>query len=197
MSTTIDIETCTSVPTSGSSAESASLLGAVDTTSYGTLPEPATAKGKDKSKADKKSKKAVGDALKLDMASERTFFKWFRTGMQIGAIGTFVFIALDRREGSPWGVATVAFAWAVGFALVIFGLYGYYSRRAALRTNGVEFIPEFVREHSPSFVVAALVSVVMAGLAYAFFIGAVPSKLKLMTSRPIVHHLLSATRGAE
>lgn len=175
MNTTIDIGAAANAQSPRSSAESAQLVDNYlknKTSVYGTIQE--TTKGS--SKAVRKTRKAITDALKLDMASERTFFKWLRTGMQVGAIGTFVFIAVDRHVRSPWGVATVAFAWSVGLALVLFGLCSYYSRRTALRTDTTECIPLFVREHSPAFVVVALVSVVTAGLAYAIFVGGITSK---------------------
>lgn len=119
------------------------------------------------------------------MASERTFFKWFRTGMQIGAIGTFVFIALDKREESPLRFAVVAFAWLIGLLLVLYGVYSYYQRRGAIRRGDVEIVPDRLREHSPILVVVSLILVVSAGLAYALYTGQTPHKGHSMPRPPV------------
>lgn len=157
-------------------------------TEYGSvgLPKPVTSSPNGKGAKKKKKAKELADLLKIDMASERTFFKWLRTGMQIGAIGTFVFVALDHKQGSPWGIATVAFAWLVGFALVLYGLWSYYGRRAAMRSGDISHVPEFMREHAPLLVVLSLVAVVVAGLAYAAFMGdgAVKSFIPYPTTPP-------------
>lgn len=133
-----------------------------------------TIKGEKKLK--KKQVKQNQDTLKFDMGQERTFFKWLRTGMQVGAIGTFVFIALDHKRGSPLGIATVAFAWLVGFVIVLYGLWSYYARREALRNGSLPAIPEFIRHHAPSFVVLALIAVVSSALAYAAFANKGPQR---------------------
>lgn len=171
-------------PVSPGTAEEASLLEAglleLGADGYGSIPDKgssaASKDGKGEKKGGgKKAKKAVSDMLKTEMASERTFFKWFRTGLQIGAIGTFVFIALDKGEDTPWRFAVVAFAWLVGLLLVLHGVYSYYQRRAAIRRGDPEVAPDCLREHSPLLVVAALVLVVGAGLVYALVTGRSPS----------------------
>ncbi len=172
---------------------------------YGTaeLPKPATTSSPNGKGAKKKKKaKELSDLLKIDMASERTFFKWLRTGMQIGAIGTFVFVALDHKQGSPWGIATVAFAWLVGFALVLYGLWSYYGRRAAMRSGDISHVPEFMREHAPLMVVISLVAVVVAGLAYAAVMGdGVTNKFKPIPypttpPSPVIGNSLSVTTSS-
>ncbi len=137
-----------------------------DSEYYGTVDSEVEFKKGSKGKGGKKdkkekAKKAVADMVKIQMASERTFFKWFRTGLQIGAIGTFVFIAFDKHGESYWRFVVVAFAWMIGLLLVLFGVYGYYHRRAVIRDGNSEEVADF--EHSPVLVVAALVLVVGAG----------------------------------
>jgi len=53
------------------------------------------------------------------MGNERTFTKWLAMGLQIGAIGTFVLLMVDRDNhgNSAWGITTFLVAWAVGFSL--------------------------------------------------------------------------------
>jgi uncharacterized membrane protein YidH (DUF202 family) len=161
----------------GGDAESAPLLGAQAPTTYdavtpvgGAAPSGKKAK-KDKDKG-KSGQKLVADALKTDMAAERTFFKWLWTGLHVGAIGTFIFVTFDNDEQDPYRFAVVFFAWAVAFGLVLYGLFAYSRRRAALREGRMEVLPWITREYGPCIVVAAVALVVFSGLAYALFSGA-------------------------
>lgn len=139
---------------------------------YGATDEVTKAgdKGKDKGKKkkEKTGQKAVSDALKTDMASERTFFKWLWTGLHTGAIGSFIFIAFDGDKSDPTRVIVVGFSWLVALALVLYGAFAFYRRRHALRTGDISVIPTFSREHSPLIVVTALALVVGTALVYAW-----------------------------
>lgn len=127
------------------------------------LPLPATEKGGVK---DKKKNKQLSDRLKLNMANERTFTKWLMTGMQMGAIGTFVLMQIDRHNDTIWGVATLTFAWVVGFLIAMYGCYGYYGRRRALQSGKIESDPAIGRALVPAVIMIGLILVVVAGLAY-------------------------------
>lgn len=136
---------------------------------------------KDKKKQGKKAKdpqKAVSDQLKIDMASERTFFKWLWTGLHTGAIGTFIFITFDADTEDPMRLVVVTFAWAVAFLLVLYGLFAFYRRRQALRNGNMECVPSFTREHSPVIVVIALGLVIGSALFYAAVTSTRPHKGK-------------------
>lgn len=126
---------------------------------------------KDKGKKGKSGDKKVADALKTDMAAERTFFKWLWTGLHTGAIGSFIFVTFDGNKEDPMRVVVVGFSWMVALGLVLYGTFAYYRRRRALRMGRLEEIPEWTREHSPLVVVLALVSVVGVALGYALLGG--------------------------
>jgi uncharacterized membrane protein YidH (DUF202 family) len=143
---------------------------------------PKTKKKKIKEKDKIKSgQKIVADALKTDMAAERTFFKWLWTGLHTGAIGTFIFVTFDNDKRDPYRVAVVAFAWVVAFSLVLYGLYAYNRRRKALREGRIEVIPHATREFGPCIVVIAIGTVVASGLLYAVFSGNPPHNKHSMT----------------
>lgn len=138
---------------------------------YGATDPVDSDKKKDKDgkkKKDKSGQKAVADALKTDMAAERTFFKWLWTGLHTGAIGSFIFIAFDGDKEDPMRLVVVGFSWVVALALVLYGTFAYYRRRHALRTGDIAVIPTFTREHSPLIVVVALSLVVGTALLYAW-----------------------------
>jgi uncharacterized membrane protein YidH (DUF202 family) len=159
-----------------SHTETAPLLGAQAQTrqSYDAV-SPAlpkkSKKDKDKDKG-KSGQKLVADALKTDMAAERTFFKWLWTGLHVGAIGTFIFVTFDTNKEDPYRLLVVAFAWTVAFGLVLYGLFTYNRRREALRQGRMEVLPWITREYGPCIVVGAVALVVCTGLAYAVFSGA-------------------------
>lgn len=129
-------------------------------------------KNKDNKKA-AKAAKAVSDKVKINMGNERTFTKWLAMGMQIGAIGTFVLLMLDSNHvgKSAWGVTTFLVAWAVGFALTLYGVLGYYGRRKAMETGDLDNDPAFKFSWVPLAVTVALVSVVIASLLYVGIVG--------------------------
>lgn len=129
-------------------------------------------KGDKKDKKIKSGQKVVSDALKTDMAAERTFFKWLWTGLHTGAIGTFIFVTFDTDKSDPYRIGVVAFAWIVAFALVLYGLYAYNRRRTALREGRIEILPPITREYGPLIVVVAIFLVVVSGLLYAILSGA-------------------------
>jgi uncharacterized membrane protein YidH (DUF202 family) len=131
-------------------------------------------KDKDKDKKIKSGQKMVADALKTEMAAERTFFKWLWTGLHTGAIGTFIFVTFDNNKDDPYRIAVVAFAWFVAFGLVLYGLYAYNRRRTALREGRLEVMPLATREYGPCIVVVAIGLVVGSGLLYAVFSGNPP-----------------------
>lgn len=136
-----------------------------------TLPSPATAKDVVAEKKLKKHAKMVVDQLKINMANERTFVKWVLTGMQMGAIGTFVLLALTKDKTTAWGVATLTFAWFVGFGIAFYGLVGYYGRRRALMTGDVSQDPGSKNGYFPALVVLGLVAVVFTSLLYVGIAG--------------------------
>lgn len=131
---------------------------------------------KDLEKKGKKEGKKVADQLKLNMANERTFMKWVVMGMQMGAIGTFVLLALDRDRSTVWGVVTLGFAWAVGFSIAFYGLIGYYGRRRALENGDLKSDPAFGRVLFPLVVTFSMVAVVVASLLYVGLAGLQQSK---------------------
>lgn len=138
---------------------------------YGAIDPSDNEKKKDKDgkkKKDKSGQKAVADALKTDMAAERTFFKWLWTGLHTGAIGSFIFITFDGDKEDPMRLVVVGFSWLVALMLVLYGTVAYYRRRHALRTGDIGVIPTFQREHSPLVVVVALGLVVGTALVYAW-----------------------------
>lgn len=142
----------------------------------GAAPEGYAAVKKEKQKKEKSGQKLVSDALKTDMASERTFFKWLWTGLHTGAIGTFIFVTFDSDKEDPYRLAVVAFAWSIAFALVLYGLFAYHRRRRALREGRLDLLPEITREYGPCIVVIALALVIGAGFLYAIFSGVPPHK---------------------
>uniref|UniRef100_A0A6T5VQV8 DUF202 domain-containing protein n=1 Tax=Erythrolobus australicus TaxID=1077150 RepID=A0A6T5VQV8_9RHOD len=75
-------------------------------------------------------KVAKGNDLKTNMGNERTFFKWMFTGLHVGTASTWVlkFFA----EPGPSELWMALFAWIVAFAIVGYGLAGYYRRRRAI-----------------------------------------------------------------
>lgn len=145
---------------------------------------------KDKQKKEKSGQKLVSDALKTDMASERTFFKWLWTGLHTGAIGTFIFVTFDSDKEDPYRLAVVAFAWSIAFALVLYGLFAYHRRRRALREGRLDLLPEITREWGPCIVVVALALVIMSGFLYAIFSGVPPHKGSK-------HHAFGALESAD
>lgn len=156
----------------GGPSEVTPLIGGVNGAGYGDA-----GPGKEvKKKKGKSGQKLVADALKTDMAAERTFFKWLWTGLHTGAIGTFIFVTFDDDKGDPYRLWVVGFAWFVAFALVLFGLYCYNRRRAALRSGALDDLPIYTRDYGPYIVVAAIVLVVGSGFLYALFSGANPRK---------------------
>lgn len=147
----------------------ASTYGATDAVdAAGAAEGEDAAEDKDKGKAKKKEQKAVSDALKTDMAAERTFFKWLWTGLHTGAIGSFIFVAFDGDKNDPTRLIVVGFSWVVALALVLYGAFAFYRRRQALRTGDLSVIPTFTREHSPLIVVTALALVIGTALVYAW-----------------------------
>lgn len=137
---------------------------------------PKGEKGDKKDKKGKSGQKLVSDALKTDMAAERTFFKWLWTGLHTGAIGTFIFVTFDTDKSDPYRLAVVGFAWIVAFSLVLYGLYAYNRRRTALREGRIEILPPVTREYGPYIVVVAVLLVVLSGLLYAVLSGSSPHK---------------------
>jgi len=121
----------------------------------------------------------VSDKVKLNMGNERTFMKWLLLGLQIGAIGTLVLHMLDHDHhgNSLWGVIILMFAWAVGFALALYGVLGYYGRRRALATGNLDKDPAMKYTWVPLAVTAALISVVLASLLYVGIVG-LPANLR-------------------
>ena len=131
------------------------------------LPKPATEKDeKKKKKEEAKEAKMLVDRLKLNMANERTFSKYVLMGMQMGAIGTFVLLTLDRRHNTSWGVITLGFAWVVGFAIAFYGMYTYYGRRRALADGDLSHDPASGRAYVPALIIFGLVAVVTSSLVY-------------------------------
>lgn len=136
------------------------------------FPIPYKPKKKGKKKA-AKAAKAVSDKVKINMGNERTLTKWLAMGMEIGAIGTFVLLMLhSNHDGkSAWGLTTFLVAWAVGFALVLYGVLGYYGRRKAIETGNLDLDPASKYTWVPLAVTVALVSVVVASLLYVGIVG--------------------------
>ena len=109
---------------------------------------------------EKNPHKKVADALKTDMAAERTFFKWLWTALHIAAIGTF---AMEKGHGRA-GTAVFHVALVAACTVVALGTFVYYQRRKALRTGDMAHIPVVLREHSASVLVGALAVVIVCAL---------------------------------
>lgn len=124
---------------------------------------------KEAPKKGKSGHKFVSEAVKTDMAAERTFFKWLWAGVHIGAIGTVISVTLGTDNHDPYRQAFVTFAWSVAFGLVLYGLFAYNRRRRALREGRLALLPEVTREWGPYIVVFALALVVGSGLLCATF----------------------------
>lgn len=140
--------------------------------SYGAIPRAPKEKKEKKEKESKKNnpQKLVSDALKTDMAAERTFFKWMWTGLHTGAIGSFIAVAIDSNdENNKFRIYVIAFSWFVALLLVLYGTFAYYRRRHALRTGDLSQVPRFTREHTPLVVLFALVLVVVVAFSCSFF----------------------------
>jgi uncharacterized membrane protein YidH (DUF202 family) len=162
----------------GESSATPLLSAAATGADYASIAPSPPKKGKDKGKKDKSGQKLVADALKTDMAAERTFFKWLWTGLHTGAIGTFIFVTFDSDKEDPYRIAVVTFAWFISLALVLYGLFAYNRRRQALRDGNMDLLPAFTREYGPYIVVVCLVLVVGSGLLYAAFSGVHPHQGK-------------------
>lgn len=145
---------------SGALASGATRSSTSSTPSQGVS---ATTSGTPKKK--KKKAKFVAVLLKTHMSSERTFFKYLWTGLNLGGLGTFIFITFSTSSG-PYLTVTVLFAWAVAFALMVFGLWGYVRRRAALDKEDLAEVPP-IMAYGPLIVCVAVACVVAAGFTYA------------------------------
>ena len=87
------------------------------------------------------------------------------TGLQFGALGTFVFVSF-YEEGFPYRLVLVFICWIVGFCSACYGLLQYQRRRTALLDDD----PDPTRWESPRapFVLVALFfMVVLSVLTYA------------------------------
>lgn len=117
----------------------------------------------------KSGEKQVSDAIKTDMAAERTFFKWLWAGLHTGAIGSLIVVKFGTDKEDPYRLPVLTFAWVIAFALVLFGLFGYNRRRRALHEGRMDMLPESARGWGPYVVVSALALVVGTSLLHAIF----------------------------
>ncbi|KAA8494143.1 hypothetical protein FVE85_4118 [Porphyridium purpureum] len=77
-----------------------------------------------------------GNDLKTNMGNERTFFKWLFTALHVGTSGTWI-LKFFSAPG-PLELWLVLGAWVVAFAIVGYGLAGFYRRRKAIQTGSFE-----------------------------------------------------------
>mmetsp|Transcript_9808 Transcript_9808/g.20627 ORF Transcript_9808/g.20627 Transcript_9808/m.20627 type:complete len:177 (+) Transcript_9808:81-611(+) len=73
---------------------------------------------------------AKGNDLKTNMGNERTFFKWLFTGLHVGTASTWVLKFFAEPSSSQLWIALGA--WLVAFAIIGYGLIGFYRRRVAI-----------------------------------------------------------------
>jgi uncharacterized membrane protein YidH (DUF202 family) len=131
---------------------------------------------KEKAKKAKAEKKNLLDVLKVDMAAERTFFKWLWTGLQTGAIGTFIFVTFAKESSNVYLISAIGFAWLIAFAIVFFGLWSFSRRRSAMRNETMNEMPVFLLEYSPYIVSIAVGLVIAFAMLYVIVSGDSPRK---------------------
>ncbi|GAB0488909.1 hypothetical protein MMPV_000122 [Pyropia vietnamensis] len=126
----------------------------------------AAAKAEAKAAKEKKElQKKIKDYMKTALSSERTFFKWIWTALNLGALGTFA-LAFFHDDGFPYRLILVAIAWVMGLFFAIYGLRQFHRRRKALLS--VTDDPEtWESPQAPAIVVAAFVLMLLSIIAYA------------------------------
>ncbi|GAB0493594.1 hypothetical protein MMPV_004879 [Pyropia vietnamensis] len=85
-------------------------------------------------KREKRLKKAIKDYMKTSLSSERTFFKWVWTGLNLGALGMFSLAFFEDTTPFPYRLLLTGTAWAAGLLTALYGLRQFHRRRRALLT---------------------------------------------------------------
>lgn len=91
--------------------------------------------------------------------------QWVWTGLQFGALGTFVFVSFVD-EGPPLRLILVATCWLLGFSASVYGLLQYHRRRRALMQDNPD--PRvWESPAAPGVIVALFFGLIVAILTYA------------------------------
>ncbi|KAJ8904265.1 hypothetical protein NDN08_000789 [Rhodosorus marinus] len=104
-----------------------------------------------------------GDEIKSGLQTERTWFKWLFTGLQIGGFGTWL-LKFFSSDG-PETLILLIFSWVFALMVVLHGLSKFYSRRRAIK-SGSKDTDEFDSPYSVAFVVIATTIVVGGTVVY-------------------------------
>lgn len=91
--------------------------------------------------------------------------QWVWTGLQFGALGTFVFVSFVD-EGPPLRLMLVVACWVIGFAAAVYGLIQYHRRRRALLADNPD-PAAWESPAAPGVVVSLFFCVIVAILTYS------------------------------
>lgn len=120
-------------------------------------------------KEKKELQKKIKDYMKTALSSERTFFKWIWTTLNLGALGTIA-LTFFHDDGFPYRLIVVAIAWLMGLFFALYGLRQFHLRRKALLS--VTDDPEtWESPNAPAIVVAAFVIMMLTIIVYAIASG--------------------------
>eukprot|EP00170_Pyropia_yezoensis_P003435 contig_14340_g3442 len=117
-------------------------------------------------KREKELKKAVKDYMKTALSSERTFFKWVWTGLNLGALGMFSLAFFEDHTPFPYRLLLTGAAWAAGLLAALYGLRQFHRRRAALLT-ATDDPSAWESPRAPAIVVAVFASMLGLMVVYA------------------------------
>lgn len=91
--------------------------------------------------------------------------QWLWTGLQFGALGTFVYVSFVD-EGPPLRLMLVVACWTIGFAASVYGLLQYHRRRRALLADNAD-PASWESPAAPGVVVSLFFCVIVAILTYS------------------------------
>lgn len=117
-------------------------------------------------KRQKELKKAIKDYMKTSLSSERTFFKWVWTGLNLGALGMFSLAFFEDHTAFPFRLLLTAVAWAAGLVCALYGLRQFHRRRRALLTANDD-PTAWESPSAPAVVVAVFAGMIALMVLYA------------------------------